>query len=205
MGRHRPQVFVVLGSGLSVLADRVKRIASLPFADIPGLPSSAVVGHRGVLTLGRWAGRVVLLSEGRLHYYEGHPWDVVVRPIRLAAELGVRFALLTNAVGGIRDDLTAGTLMPMASHIEWNRPYPWRDAKRPSPYSPRLLEKVCQAGRTVGLTLRPGVYAAVCGSSYETPAEIRALRSVGADAVACPPAARSRPASTRGWNVPRCR
>ncbi len=178
-----PEVFVVLGSGMGAIIGRVKPAASLSFVDIPGLPSSPVQGHEGRLTLGEWADRRVLVAEGRLHYYEGHSWDVVVHPIRLAAELGARVAILTNAAGGIRADLGQGTLLPIRDHLEWNRPYPWRQPPEFSPYSPRLIAAVCRAGTTVGLTLSPGVYAAVTGPSYETPAEIRALRAAGADAV----------------------
>ncbi len=172
----RPEVFLVLGSGMGPLVERVQQERSLSFADVPGLPSSSIVGHRGRLTLGRWAGRVVLVSEGRLHYYEGLAWDVVVRPIQLAAQLGVRLAILTNAAGGIRADLGPGSLLPLRDQIEWNRPCPWREPAPPSPYSPRLLALIRG-------TSEPGVYAAVRGPSYETPAEIRALRSAGADAV----------------------
>jgi purine-nucleoside phosphorylase len=178
-----PAVFVVLGSGMGTIIDRVKPAASLRFVDIPGLPSSSVQGHRGRLTLGEWAGRSVLVAEGRLHYYEGHSWDVVVRPIRLAAEMGARVAILTNAAGGIRADLGPGSLLPIRDHLEWNRQYPWRHPRQDSPYAPRLAVVVCQAGKTLGLTLSPGVYAALTGPNYETPAEIRALRAAGADAV----------------------
>jgi purine-nucleoside phosphorylase len=178
-----PEAFLVLGSGLGILTQRVTPLASIGFADIPGLPSSSVVGHRGQWTLGRWADRVVLVSEGRLHYYEGHSWEVVTRPILLAAQLGVRIALLTNAAGGIRDDLGPGTLMPIRDHLEWNRPNPWRESPTPPPYSPRLLDHILESGKQLGLKLTPGVYGAVTGPTYETPAEIRALRSEGADAV----------------------
>ncbi len=178
-----PEVFLVLGSGMGPLVRRVSAKASLSFADIPSLPSSSVAGHRGCLTLGEWGGRRVLVSEGRLHYYEGHSWSVVVRPIQLAAELGARIALLTNAAGGIRADLGPGKLMPIRDHLEWNHPNPWRAPARPSPYSPRLIEAFCEAGKTVEMDLSPGIYAAVTGPSYETAAEIRALREVGADAV----------------------
>lgn len=179
----RPEVFLVLGSGLGILGQRVDAIASVGFADIPGLPASGVVGHRGRWTLGRWGGRVVLVSEGRVHYYEGHRWDVVCTPIRLAARLGVGIALLTNAAGGIREDLVPGSLMPLSNHLEWNRPHAWRERSVMSPYSPRLLEVVVNRGLVMGLQLKPGVYGAVTGPSYETPAEIRALRAAGADAV----------------------
>ncbi len=179
----RPEVFVVLGSGLGMMGDRVTALAAVGFTDLPGLPSSTVAGHRGRWTLGLWAGRVVIVSEGRLHYYEGHPWDVAVRPIQLAAQLGVRVAVLTNAAGGIRNDLGPGALMPIRDHLEWNRPNPWRHPPAPSPYSKRLLKEMTQAAAATGLPVIPGVYGAVTGPSYETPAEIRALRSAGADAV----------------------
>jgi purine-nucleoside phosphorylase len=175
----RPDVFLVLGSGLGALVDRLEKIATVPFTAIPGLPDSSIVGHRGQWTLGRWAGRVVLVSEGRLHYYEGHPWELVARPIQLAAGFGIGVALLTNAAGGIREDLEPGTLMPIGDHLEWNRPHPWREPRFTSPYSSRLLRIMHEVGHLVA----PGVYAAVTGPNYETPAEIRALRVTGADAV----------------------
>jgi purine-nucleoside phosphorylase len=177
--QQTPEVFLVLGSGMGPLVDRVEGKATLAFADIPGLVSSTVIGHRGMLTLGRWAGKTVLVAEGRLHYYEGHSWDVVARPVRLAAELGARVVILTNAAGGIRDDLGPGSLLPLRDQIEWNVPWPWRRLPRSTPYSPRLLECVALTGGARS----PGVYAAVTGPSYETAAEIRALRSAGADAV----------------------
>jgi purine-nucleoside phosphorylase len=176
---QKPHVFVVLGSGMGPLMRAVRPIAQLAFTDIPGVPSSSVAGHRGVLTLGRWTDRVVIVSEGRLHYYEGHPWEGVAQPIQIAAGLGVKIAILTNAAGGIRGDLNPGSLLPIRDHIEWNRPYPWREPPRPSPYSKRLLDLLAQ----VGGTSAPGVYASVTGPNYETPAEIRALRSCGGDAV----------------------
>jgi purine-nucleoside phosphorylase len=179
---EHPLAFVVLGSGLGVVADRVAPAATIDFAGLPGVPSSGVAGHRGRWTLGRWAGMPVLVSEGRLHYYEGHPWEVVVRPVQLAAELGVKYAVFTNAVGGIRDDLGPGALLPVREHLEWNRPYPWREPPG-RPYSPRLVLRTVEAAAGLGLDLRPGLYAAVTGPSYETPAEIRALRVAGADAV----------------------
>src|SRR5262245_30436386 len=118
--------FVVLGSGMNQLTDQLSIIDSCPFRDVPGFPSAGVVGHRGTLRYVKWGTRHVLVSEGRFHFYEGHPWDVVVRPILLAARLGARTAILTNAAGGIRQDLEAGTLMPLRDQLEWNRPNPWR-------------------------------------------------------------------------------
>ncbi|HEV3204219.1 MAG TPA: purine-nucleoside phosphorylase, partial [Gemmataceae bacterium] len=132
----------------------------------------------------------VLLFEGRLHYYEGIPWRSVVVPVQTAAFLGARLLFLTNAAGGIHDSLGPGHLMAIRDHIEWTRPYCWRrpgpgglGPGRPSPYSLRLLTLLDKVGRKMGLELFPGVYAMVTGPCYETPAEIRALRTWGADAV----------------------
>lgn len=142
------------------------------------------------MTLGDWAGVRVLLFEGRLHYYEGHAWDEVVRPARLAAELGARRAILTNAAGGIRDDLFPGSLMAVSDHVQCTRPYWWRHPgpgglgpARPSPYSARLRDVLARAAGAPGEAVPEGIYGAVTGPSYETPAEVRALRAWGADAV----------------------
>jgi purine-nucleoside phosphorylase len=185
-----PAVAVVLGSGMGAVARRVRGEVTVPFADVPGLPPSSVAGHKGCLTLGEWAGLRVLVFEGRLHHYEGHGWDEVVRPVRLAAELGARKAILTNASGGIREDLVPGSLMAVRDHIQWTRPYWWRHPgpgglgpARPSPYSAALLDVLTRAAGALGERLPQGVYAAVTGPSYETPAEVRALRAWGADAV----------------------
>jgi purine-nucleoside phosphorylase len=157
---------------------------------VPGLPSASVAGHGGSLALGDWAGLRVLVFEGRLHYYEGHPWETVVRPIRAAAALGARVALLTNAAGGIADGLHPGSLMALRDHLEWTRPYAWRHPgpgglgpARPSPYSPRLLALLGRAARGLNLDLPEGVYAQVTGPCYETPSEVGALKACGADAV----------------------
>jgi purine-nucleoside phosphorylase len=179
------------------LVERVEVKSTLSFADVPGLSSSTVEGHRGRFTLGRWAAHTVLLAEGRLHYYEGHTWDVVVRPVRFAAELGAQVAILTNAAGGVRDDLAPGSLLPLCDQIEWNIPWPWRQPARPSPYSATLLARIGEAGGASA----PGVYAAVSGPSYETPAEIRALRSVGADAVGMSTSREASAAAAAGMEV----
>ncbi len=185
-----PTMALVLGSGLNFIADRVKPIQSVSYVDIPGLGQTSVAGHRGCLTLGNWLEHRVLLFEGRLHFYEGHPWAKVVTPVRIAAELGVKTLLLTNAAGGIHDALNSGSFMAITDHIEWTREYGWRhpgpgslSKSRPSPYSPRLIEHVRAAANMAGCKIHAGVYAAVTGPSYETPAEIRALRHWGADAV----------------------
>jgi purine-nucleoside phosphorylase len=181
-----PRVALVLGSGMGHVADRLHNAQSVPFADIPGLPAASVHGHKGCLTLGDWAGKRVLLFEGRLHHYEGHPWEVVVRPIQTAAALGVRVAILTNAAGGIADALGPGSLMAIRDHVEWTRPFFWRHpgpGQRPSPYSPRLLQILAKTAKAMNCELHEGIYTAVTGPCYETPAEIRAMKAWGGDAV----------------------
>jgi purine-nucleoside phosphorylase len=188
--RQRPDIAVVLGSGMGPVASRVRPAAAVPFHEVPGLSASTVAGHSGRLTLGEWAGKRVLLFEGRLHFYEGHAWERVVEPVRVAARLGAPVLLLTNAAGGIADVLGPGSLLAITDHVEWTRPYCWRlpgpggvGGTRPSPYSGRLTGLLQEAARTAGVTLHAGVYAALTGPCYETPAEIRALRAWGADAV----------------------
>src|SRR5260370_30069519 len=172
-----PQVVLVLGSGMGPVVQRVRGLHAVPFGEVPGLPGASVAGHKGCLTLGEWAGRRVLIFEGRLHFYEGHAWENVVVPVRTAAALGVRVLLLTNAAGGIHDALTGGNLMAIRDHIEWTRPYGWRHpgpgglgGPRPTPYSSRLLTGLTLAATDIDTTLHQGVYAALTGPCYETPA-----------------------------------
>jgi purine-nucleoside phosphorylase len=181
---------IVLGSGSNVVADCVQGLATISFNDIPGLGGTSVAGHRGRLTLGKWAGLHVIVFEGRLHYYEGHSWNTVTQPVAIAHELGARRLLATNAAGGIHPGLGPGSLMAIRDHILWNVPRPWLHpgpgalgAPRTSPYCPTLLRLLARAARTLGLELLEGVYASLTGPCYETPAEIRALRTWGADAV----------------------
>jgi purine-nucleoside phosphorylase len=181
-----PLAVFVLGSGLGEIARRVTGAASVPFAEIPGLPVASVHGHKGCLTLGDWCGRRVLVYEGRIHFYEGHPWEVVVRPLLTAAALGARAAVLTNASGGIAAGLGPGTLMALRDHMPCNFPGWWKQpgpGNRPSPYSPRLLAALAQSAAALDSQLAQGVYAAVTGPCYETAAEIRAYQAWGADAV----------------------
>jgi purine-nucleoside phosphorylase len=185
-----PQLALVLGSGMSFVAERLKREQSVSFGEIPGLSATSVAGHRGCLSLGAWRGRRVLVFEGRLHFYEGHSWANVVAPVHTAAALGVRMFLLTNAAGGIHDALGPGSLMAIHDQIEWTRPYCWRvpgpggiGPARPSPYSAHLLKLLAEAAQEIALPLHRGTYAALTGPCYETPAEIRALKTWGADAV----------------------
>jgi purine-nucleoside phosphorylase len=185
-----PDLALVLGSGLGELAQRCQVICRLSFEDVPGLAAPSVPGHKGCLTLGEWAGKRVLVFEGRLHYYEGHSWDHVAGPAGVAQSLGARRFVLTNAAGGIHDALVPGSLMIIEDHIEWTWPYCWRRCgrsglaePRPSPYAPRLGDGLKQSADACGIACHKGVYGAVTGPCYETPAEIRALWLWGADAV----------------------
>jgi purine-nucleoside phosphorylase len=179
-------VALVLGSGMAPVVDRIQQLASVAFGDVPSLVPPTVAGHNGQIIAGTLAGRSVLAFTGRLHFYEGHPWDRVVRPVEIAAELGAKVMVLTNASGGISEALEPGSLMALTDHIEWNRPRSWTEpgpGQRPSPYSASFRERMRQAASAAGVQLHEGVYASVTGPCYETPAEIRALRSAGADAV----------------------
>jgi purine-nucleoside phosphorylase len=201
----RPQVAVVLGSGMGSVAQRLEATCSVPFIEVPGLVAPSISGHQGCITLGTWAGRPVLVFSGRLHYYEGHPWRKVILPVQTAEFLGARVLLLTNAAGGIHDRLQPGCLMAIHDHIDWTRPSWWRHPgpgglgpARPSPYTPRLLVLLGQAAERLGMILHQGIYGTVTGPSYETPAEIRALKTCGADAVGMSTAREAQAAADKG-------
>jgi purine-nucleoside phosphorylase len=206
----KPRVAVVLGSGLGAVTTHFAERHSVPFGDIPGLVPATVPGHRGRLALGEWFGVPALLFLGRLHFYEGHPWEVVTGTIRVAAELGVRTLLLTNAAGGIHPSLGPGTLMAIRRHLKLLGERAWRDlalergppARAPEgPYSPRLIELMQQHEAAAGRDLFSGVYAALTGPNYETPAEIRALAACGADAVGMSTATEAEAAAALGLEV----
>lgn len=191
--RHGPRTAVVLGSGQSSVLGGLQKIAAVEFKDAPGLVAPSVAGHSGKIILGAIAGKPVLVFQGRLHFYEGHPFDKVGAPIRLAASLGIKTLLLTNAAGGIHPELDPGSMMIVHDHLFWQKPGSYRGpgperchcigGARSSVYSPRLIELLRTIGRAHGEELVTGVYAAMTGPCYETPSEIRALQVAGADAV----------------------
>lgn len=174
---------VVLGSGMGDLAEHLATEVEVPYRAVPELESPSVPGHDGVIRIGSWAEKRVLLFSGRLHFYEGHSWRSVIEPVAVARRLGARVLLLTNAAGGIRDDLLPGNFMAVSNHLDWTHGYPWPTEKPPSPYSPQLVDVLAEAARAHEIPLSNGVYAQVTGPCYETPAEIRALRCRGGDAV----------------------
>lgn len=178
-----PRAAVVLGSGMGGVLTTFCEHATVPFGDVPGLVPPTVSGHGGRLAVGEWGAVPVLVSFGRLHFYEGHPWDVVCGPARVAADLGVTAFIQTNAVGGIHPALGPGSLMAVAQHLTLLGPAAWRSPAPAAPYSPRLLKVLTDHETAAGRELLTGTYAALTGPTYETPAEIRALAAMGADAV----------------------
>ena len=189
---ERPEVLLVLGSGLSGLAERVEAAVEVPFRAVPGYPAAGVAGHAGRYVAGRIEGMPVLVQAGRFHAYEGHEMDVVVAPIRVAAALGVGTVILTNAAGGITPGLEPGSIMLIDDHInlQWQSalagPVVGDEQRFPDmsePYDLRLQESSVQVARDLGMPLARGTYVAVAGPSFETPAEVRMLEFLGADAV----------------------
>lgn len=188
-----PDVALVLGSGLGAVADALGEPTVVPYAQIEGLASSGVAGHAGRMVLGRWQGLRVAAMQGRVHLYEGHSPDRVVLGVRALIRRGARTVVLTNAAGGIRDDLAPGTLMLIDDHLNLtgqtcllgpnDASLGPRFPSMNDAYDPGLRALARAAGERSGVELRAGVYAGLLGPTYETPAEVRMLRVLGADAV----------------------
>ncbi len=188
-----PDVAVVLGSGLGDFATGLIDAVTVPYQDIPHWPRATVVGHAGTLVVGSSKGRRVLALAGRAHFYEGHPLTVATFAMRVLGQLGVKHVVLTNAAGGINTRFSTGALMVIDDHINLMGTNPLvgpnddrfgvRFPDMSEVYSSRLRTLADQTASALGLPLEHGVYVAVCGPSYETPAEIRAFRLLGADAV----------------------
>lgn len=188
-----PDAAIVLGSGLGDFATRLDEAQTIPYGDVPNWPATAVVGHAGTLTVGRLKGRTVAALGGRVHFYEGHQMRTVTFATRVLASLGVRTLVLTNAAGGINLDFKPGTLMAIDDHINLlgtnplvganDERFGLRFPDMTEVYSKRLRDRADQSAEAIGIVLAHGVYVAVHGPSYETPAEIRYLRKIGADAV----------------------
>ncbi|MBL8825075.1 MAG: purine-nucleoside phosphorylase [Planctomycetia bacterium] len=181
-----PRIAVVLGSGLSVLAECLQLISQWSFVELPGMVASSIQGHRGQLLYGTWNSIPVLMFAGRIHYYEGHGWDATLAPIRLAADLGIERLILTNAAGGIREGFKPGTLMLIQHHLKCTQPRWWaKGVQKSDPiwYDYQLNDKVLQLAGSFSIPLEYGFYACLTGPSYETPAEIRMLQTLGISAV----------------------
>ncbi|HJV89931.1 MAG TPA: purine-nucleoside phosphorylase [Holophagaceae bacterium] len=188
-----PELAIVLGSGLGALATSPEALAgtAIPFSNL-GFPAQSVEGHSGQLIFCEMEGRKVLLQAGRFHFYEGHPLEVVTRPMRLYGRLGVKAVLLTNAAGALNPAHQVGDLMVIRDHINFTGQNPLigpnqgpgpRFPDLSSAYTPELRATLHRAAEALDQRLQEGVYLGVTGPSYETPAEIRAFRAWGADAV----------------------
>jgi len=189
----RPSVGCVLGSGLGAFADEVQERVEIPYGDIPNWPRSTAIGHAGKLILGRVDGTAVAVMAGRVHFYEGYSMRQVTFPVRVLGSLGVKSLLLTNAAGGIHPGFKQGCLVLLCDHIngQGDNPLKGLNEDRWGPrfpdmseaYDRKFRELAHQAAREIGSELYEGVYAALSGPCYETPAEIRSFRALGADLV----------------------
>jgi len=183
---------IVLGSGFRQATQNLEVRIRKPYSELPGFIPPAVAGHTGEIMQGSWQGVSVLVLCGRSHYYEGHSMEAITFPIRVLAELGLRAVLLTNAAGGIRRGFQPGEFMAIEDHLNFMGASPLRGPEQPGRprfvdlsacYDPGLLELWRKASRLARVKVHRGVYLAVSGPSYETPAEIRAFSRWGADAV----------------------
>ena len=194
--QFQPTIGIILGSGLGALADDVSDATIIPYGEIPGFAPSTVVGHAGKLLLGNLGGRTVLVMAGRLHFYEGYTMQQVTFPVRVMHALGIGTLLVTNAAGGLNPAYRQGDLMLIADHINLpgmagNNPLFGPNDERLGPrfpamngaYDPELRGLARAAAARLNIPLHEGVYIFLSGPTYETPAEVRMLRALGADAV----------------------
>ena len=188
----KPIAGIVLGSGLGQLADDIQDAVAVPYSAIPGFPVSTAVGHKGNFIFGRLGGKEIVAMQGRIHYYEGYGMQMVVLPIRVMIALGIRYLFVSNAAGGVNYHFHVGDLMIIRDHINMlPNPLigPNDDREGPRfpdmtrPYEPKLIAKAKRIARKNGIFVQEGVYLGDTGPSYETPAEYRFYRTIGADAV----------------------
>jgi purine-nucleoside phosphorylase len=192
IGTERPVAGLVLGSGLSGLADRFDEVKRVDYGDIPGFPVPTVVGHPGVLVAGTLAGRPAVALAGRFHMYEGHAATLAGFPARVFAALGAEIMFVSNAAGGIRRSFRPGDLMVIADHVNLTgrnpligpvEPEDLRFPDMSEPYDADLRDALHRAGKRAGIALVDGVYGWALGPSYETPAEVRMFERLGLDAI----------------------
>ena len=188
----KPFAGIVLGSGLGKLADKIENQIVIPYREIPGFPVSTAVGHKGNFIAGDLGGKFVVAMQGRFHYYEGYTMDLVTLPIRVMKVLGIRYLFVSNAAGGVNFDFKVGDLMVITDHIS-HLPNPLigpnmeefgpRFPDMTRPYDPKLRRMAFEIAAGLGYELKSGVYFASTGPTYETPAEYKYYRTIGADAV----------------------
>ena len=188
----KPFAGIVLGSGLGKLAEKIENKIVIPYKEVPGFPVSTAIGHKGNFIAGELGGKFVLAMQGRFHYYEGYSMDLVTLPIRVMKELGISYLFVSNAAGGVNFDFRVGNLMVITDHIN-HLPNPLigpnmsefgpRFPDMTHPYSKDVRKIAYEVAAKHNIELKSGVYLGVTGPSYETPAEYKYFRSIGADAI----------------------
>lgn len=189
----RPEIAIILGSGLGAVAERVEEATSIPYSEIPHFHNPTVEGHQGRIVFGKLNGVPVAVLQGRWHFYEGHSMNSIVIPTRALAALGAHTMVLTNAAGGVNLDFQSGDLMLIVDHLNLmgDNPLTGKDSVMFGPRFPDMSEPYCRECITVlessaerlGIPVKKGVYVGLRGPTYETPAEVRMLRILGGDAV----------------------
>jgi purine-nucleoside phosphorylase len=189
---NKPEIGIILGSGLGHLADEIKVANKIAYADIPNFPVSTVKGHEGHLIFGTLNGIQVVAMQGRFHFYEGYAMDEVVFPVRVLKMLGINYLFVSNASGGVNHDFEVGDIMFITDHINLmpnplvgpnNLDFGPRFVDMSEAYDKRLLSKAKKVARQHSIRYKTGIYAAVSGPTYETPAEYKYIKTLGADAV----------------------
>lgn len=191
--KYKPEIGLILGSGLGSLADSIENPEFYPYQDLPNFPISTVEGHEGRLVIGMLKGKCVVAMQGRFHYYEGYSYNEVTFPVRVMNLIGVNKIIVTNAAGSVNTNYKPGDLMLITDHINFSgdNPLIGRNIEEFGPrfpdmsnaYNIELRDKVISVSKKLNLDIKSGVYAMMSGPTYETPAEIRMLRILGADAV----------------------
>jgi purine-nucleoside phosphorylase len=190
---YRPEIGLILGSGLGVMAEEIENPVYIDYGELNNFPISTVEGHAGRFVIGELEGKKVIAMQGRTHYYEGYSMQELVMPVRIMKEVGIEKLILTNAAGGVNEEFSAGEFMIISDHINLMGDNPLigenfadfgpRFPDMSEAYNKELIEVAENVARENGILTRKGVYAAESGPSYETPAEIKFLRTIGADAV----------------------
>lgn len=194
--KHQPTVGLILGSGLNPLADEIAQADVIPFGDVPGFAVSTVEGHVGELVIGKLSGQTVIAMRGRVHYYEGYSMQRVTLPVRVMRALGAQTLVVTNAAGGVNENFRAGDLMLITDHINLVGMTGLNPLRGPNDdslgprfpdltdaYDPALRDLTRSVARELKIELREGVYVMLAGPSFESPADVRFIRMIGADAV----------------------
>ena len=189
---RKPELGIVLGSGLGRLADSIEDPLVIPYSSLPGFPVSTAVGHKGNFIVGKLGGKCVIAMQGRIHYYEGYGMNLVVLPIRVMISVGIKKLIVSNAAGGVGFHLQLGDLMIIKDHINL-LPNPLigpninelgpRFPDMTRPYDPSLIKLAKEEAQKLGIELKEGIYVGGTGPSYETPAEYKYFRTIGGDAV----------------------